>query len=545
MNNVTFRFASTMLSTTTMLLLVVVASVRGADVQDSKILVHIPFHLHDPNGFDHIAADFGFGSILNSYQSLSEYVYYIEETLCYPVTNHSIGHPTTPADQSRQTPFILFIQGGGVCSHATKVRHGQMIGASAVVLAQPSCSCSDTNCSDIPCEDDSQVVLVNDGSAADISIPSFYLKKPFSEQLKDQLRKNQPVLMELQWGLSESIMNEDGQGSNNKPQIQFWTTAYDPHVRLETYMNIRTISQALSDHIDFLPQYSIINGTRYNCLGTAPDSSSETCDHLCTNFGRYCTNHATDLSGYAIVQETLRRLCIWEYSTDTYLLQTSNDVSPSVTGSSNSNKHSMFWDYVIYHKKECGSPSTFADVHCVEKAMKQAKIDPKKIDQCMTAAGSDTTNSKFDEAMKAQQRMGVVTLPSLAFNKHVLSRTSGALLFEIVCTEYWMSDVRAIPDICIKCASCPNTVGCVEHSGKCVDFKNEERYINPSKDKNSHKNDTKPKKKHRFWSTLGWLLLFGCAAGAAYYYYETQLKETRRSGTRPLMNDYLHLNMDG
>jgi hypothetical protein len=521
----------------------------GAAVKDSNILIHIPFHLHNANGFDHVKADFGFGSMLNSYQSISEYVYFIEETLCYPVTNHSIGYPAIPSEESWKPPFILFINGGGTCSHVTKVRHGQMIGASAVVLAQPHCFCTSANCTamypDDHCESDP--VLVNDGSAADISIPSFYLNKITAEELKTQLRKNQPVLMQLQWGLPEPTMNDsaDGKPSQKRPQVQFWSTAYDPNVRLDSYINIRSIVDAFSDRIDFIPNYSILDGQRFHCGGTEPNASGEPCDHLCTNFGRYCTNHATDLSGYSILQETLRRLCIWEHSTKYRLL--SEQVTDGVATSKIDQKHSIFWDYVMYHKKECASsPHTFADEHCVDAAMKHANIDAGRVLQCMADAGkidSDTTNAKLDDALKAQQKVGVVTLPSLVFNGKILSRASGALLFDVICSEYWMSEARTVPEICIKCASCPNTMGCVEHSGHCVEFKNEERYVDPSKN-NNHSNDTK-KKKHYFWSTLGWLIFFGCAAGAAYYYYETQLKGVRRMGSRPLMNDYLHLNVDG
>jgi hypothetical protein len=520
----------------------------GTAVKDSNILVHIPFHLHNPHGFDHVKADFGFGSMLNSYQSISEYVYYIEETLCFPVTNHSIGYPSFPATESWKPPFILFINGGGTCSHVTKVRHGQMIGASAVVLAQPHCFCSSVNCTAVypndPCE--SAPVLVNDGSASDVSIPSFYLNKITSEALKSQLRKNQPVLMQLQWGLPEPTMNDsiDGKSSQNRPQIQFWTTAYDPNVRLDTYINIRSVVDEFSDRIDFIPNYSIFDGQRYHCVGTQPNSSGEPCDHLCTNFGRYCTIHAMNLSGYAIVQETLRRLCIWEHSTNERLF--GEDVTNGIESTKNDKMHSIFWDYVIYHKKECSSsPHTFADERCINAAMKQAKVDSGRILQCMTDGGkidSDTTNTKLDDTLKAQQNIGVVTLPSLVLNGKILSRASGAVLFDVICSEYWMSEARTVPDICIKCASCPNTLGCVEHKGHCVEFKNEERYVDPSKNNQSYE---KKKKKRYFWSTLVWLIFFGSAAGAAFYYYETHLKDVRRMGSRPLMNDYFHLNVDG
>ena len=522
-----------------------ITNTLAATPKDSKVLVHIPFQIHDPEGFDHVKADFGFGSILNDFQSISSYVYYVDEVFCYPSTNHSAGHPTLEPGTSWKTPFILLINGGGACSHVTKVRNAQMVGAAAVILAQPQCSCSDTNCTatflhDTPpnCEDDAYVstVLINDGSAEDISIPSFYLMKTISEKIKDQLRQNQPVMMELQWGMTDTFMNDDTNTDHDTVEIQFWSSAYDPHVRIETYTDLRTIASAFSEnHISFVPQYNILDGHRWNCLNTATDDSP--CDHLCTNNGRYCTNHAIDLTGRAILNETLRQTCIFQHS------KANDDPKKGA------NKHDMYWEYVLYHKKECSKyPNTFTDPKCISDAMKQANIDKKTIDTCMDTAGGldgDVQNTFFDTAVAEKHQEGIVTIPALVFNNHVLHRASAYLLFEVICNEYWMSNVRVVPDICIKCSSCPNTVGCVENHGKCTEFNNHERYIMPDDKDHAHPSPASTKKKSHFWSRLGWMLFFGCAFGGAYYYYETHIKDARRSGSRPLMNDYLHLNVDG
>jgi hypothetical protein len=53
-------------------------------VANSRIMVHIPFHLHDPNGFPHVPAEFGLVSSLTE-GSISTYMYYVESNLCEPL----------------------------------------------------------------------------------------------------------------------------------------------------------------------------------------------------------------------------------------------------------------------------------------------------------------------------------------------------------------------------------------------------------------------------------------------------------------------------
>lgn len=484
-------------------------------------MVHIPFSLHDAAGFDHVRAQFGFDTV-SPPKSLSGFVYYIPETMCAPVTNQTAGHPAH--DTPWTTPYILLINGGGVCSEVTKVRHAQMIGASAVLLAMPRCLCADTKCTnatdpnatdpDVTKCDQNDPVLVNDGSGADVSIPSFFIMKPLGDALKDRLReKNLPALVELQWGIREEDM------THSRPRFHLWTTAYDPLVSLETYVDMRTVAKAFHDVADFSPRHSVIDGTRFQCHVEVTDDNGA-CDHLCTNNGRYCALHATDLSGSAIVKETLRRMCIWEHF--------------------KANPANQYWDYVIYHKQQCGRPDQFANQKCVDEAMRVAKIDAATVSECMSNAGNmdaDVANGLLDAAIVDQRNSGIVSLPAIAINNKVLKWTSANSLFDTICTEYWLSGIDKIPAICETCSACPNAIGCLE-KGHCVDYSNEERHPNTGFPSNSNSNNKKGRRGWKiFWSLTA---VFG-VAGAAFYYYNNQQSRQQRHGGN-FMSNYLHLS---
>ena len=71
----------------------------------------------------------------------------------------------------------------------------------------------------------------------------------------------------------------------------------------------------LANNTLFTPHYYILDGRNWKC-----DTKFPKCGNQCTNQGRYCAvdpERDLDLgiSGLDVVQEDLRQLCIWKFST--------------------------------------------------------------------------------------------------------------------------------------------------------------------------------------------------------------------------------------
>jgi hypothetical protein len=487
----------------------------------SRIYVHIPFQIHNPFGFEHVQAEFGFQQQHSRAGDIAEYLYWIDDELCSPLMwNKTRGYPAHT--DGYHTPFILMANDGS-CSSVTKARHAQQVGASALVIAKSECYCRDKGCVDKYPNDrsclDHEPALVNDGSAQDISIPSFMIFKDLAETLKDQLfSKNQAVLMELVWGIhpQEGVHTD----TDSIPlEYHLWTTAYDPLVDLETYSNLKTVADALQGKARFSPRYRLMDGSRFGC---GDNNEEGPCDHLCTNHGRYCATHARDLSGHAIVKETLRRLCIWKHAEEVDQTQ-------------------VWWDYILYHKEHCGKdPFQFASENCIHDAMKASKADASIIDQCMTDSGDVETNlpnSLLDHQLQSQKTSGVVSIPAMTINDRVLEHTSTWSLFESVCREYWLSPVPA-PETCLTCATCPNVIGCLQE-GHCVAFSDQHKKTHKGSAGGGGSNSNNKKKKNH-WAKVFWLFVFCLIGYVAYRRY--QQMQQYAGGERPSLNEYFALN---
>jgi hypothetical protein len=475
-------------------------SVVASNNATSRVNVHIPSKLQTPGGVGHVQAEFGFQQ---SSGSISSFVYFIDRPLCRAIDYKNMTQIYPFPTGGLKSPFILLVDGSN-CSAVAKARHAQLAGASALVIADEHCRCSDKNCTDKfgPECQPSDPVLVNDGSGSDVSIPSFLLFKTAAESVKEQLKKNQTVLMELTWGLKDDV-----QTTSQPVNFSLWTTAHDPVLDIETYVNLRTVAAALKDTAYFSPCFSLLDGSRFQCNEEADTKGP--CDHLCTNHGRYCAVHARDLSGYAIVRESLRRLCIWRHYGDP----------------PNNNDAIVYWDYVIFHLENCHDPNQYVDPGCLQKSMAHAKIDEKVIDQCMSDTGDldeNVPNTLLDDMLVKQERSGVVSLPAIAVNQKVLDHTSSYSLFEAICYHFWLSGSPSVPDVCETCGSCPNKIGCLEH-GHCVPF--------------SHK-QVPQKKKHRGWTTPILFFFAFLIGGGVWYYYKRRDEFNYRAG---LVTGYMQL----
>jgi hypothetical protein len=479
----------------------------------SLVNVHIPFSLHNRSGEDHKLAHYG---LQHPQGSLAAYVYGTDQSLCdsWNSKNGTAGYPEHVSTKGLQSPFFLLVEhASSECTAVTQARHAQAIGAAAILISETACRCSHHICMDAHrndknnqnCLSDDQDILVNDGSAGDVTIPSVLLYRMRGDEIRDTLRKNQPVWMEITWGLKENY-------DSTKPSVihyNLWTTPYDPLLDLDTYRNIRTIANALDPHgAQFQPRYSIVSGDRFDC--TKQLDTNGPCDHLCTNQGRYCALHRYDLSGNAIVTETLRRLCIWQ------------DYGTKDT--------THFWDYILHHMEHCTTPQQFSDPTCIQMSLEAAKVDSARIQQCMVDSGGldgDESNHLLETQLSLQAHAGILQLPALVVDNRTLDEPTSFHLWEGLCRRFWSRNLSTTPDVCFRCGNCPNVLGCLQQ-GHCVDF------APPAPSQQS------PKHHSSGWKTFLWITVTLAAIGGAYYYYKrSQDSEGIRGG---LLTNYFQLS---
>jgi PA domain len=529
---------------------------------NSKVVIHIPTDHHNPQGEHHIAAGFGTGSKSTFRGSVAAYVKFVDDTLCQPLYVTAMTQNTTivlyPKDDTtkkeneehKHAPFFLMVNRGGGCSFVTKARHAQHMGAMGVIFADHQCLCSDKNCTDAH-KDDKQTCqstpphVVNDGSAGDISIPSFLLDKKTSEMLKVELKShNQPVQIEYTWGLPDvdHVMNDP-----THPHVwyQLITTAYDePIMDLETYHNLRVLTTKFDQYLHFKPRYALVDGTHFECP-RQPENGA--CHELCTNGGRYCSpKPRSDIPGKAVVIETLRRLCIWSHYGE--------DSETHKTG------RPIWWDYILFHMAHCTAikedgSDYYSDIQCIEDAFRHAKIDGSLINECMMDSGgvdTDVINNLLEEQLQSES--GVVSVPAITVNKILLDEPSSFHLYDAMCTHYFYAAqqsvlpdkdaLKQVPELCSKCYKCENKVGCVEHDGKCVGYDfhdhHDENTNEDSGDKDHHHNQGSSKKKGKG----RWVFLFFLSAGlvgGGYYYYKQNQDEFGSSSGGGVLNGYFQL----
>merc|ERR1712232_331061 len=194
----------------------------------------------------------------------------------------------------------------GSCTFVKKVRNAQRAGAAGVIIADNTCLCSDQECmskAQVPTCETTEPIMADDGSGADISIPSFLMFKHDADAVKDELQMDRPVQIEMAWSLPKP---------DDRVEYDLWTVPTDV-VSHEFLKNFKVIAKALGDKAYFTPHMYIYDGIKSHCQG---NDGENFCYNLCTNNGRYCaTDPDNDLdkgiSGADVVKESLRRLCIW------------------------------------------------------------------------------------------------------------------------------------------------------------------------------------------------------------------------------------------
>jgi hypothetical protein len=350
------------------------------------------------------------------------------------------GYPTREKDETKQmahwrTPFILMVDRGD-CTFVKKVRNAQKLGAAGVVIADNTCLCVSSDVCKTKtgqCET-KEPIMADDGSGADITIPSFLMFKQDADPIKAALKNNTVVRMQMSWALPRP---------DSRVEFELWTTPKDL-VSRPLQQHFRQVAKALDDNAQFTPHMYVYDGIVAGCQGMDGESQ---CFNLCTNEGRYCATDPDDdldsgISGADVVAESLRRLCVWrEYGKDGIGMP--------------------WWDYVDEFLYRCDTDDMFTNMDCIKDCMVRSGVDPAKIEMCIEDAGGleeNVQNTILEAEMAAREAAGVVILPSFVVNNAPLR---GALtvneVFTAICAGY--ADGME-PAICKKCNMCDDVEKC-------------------------------------------------------------------------------------
>jgi len=344
-----------------------------------------------------------------------------------------------PTKEKKTLPssFILMVNRGS-CTFQTKVRNAQKSGATALIVADNICRCSDEEAGlctshDTTCEEEPPF-MGSDGSEDDIHIPSMLMLKHDADIIKMKLVAGHSVRLEIAWmRVPTEIV-----------QYNLWTTPAN-FVSTQFLLDFRDVALALQDNAKFKP-YTVIH---HGCTHKIKD----VCDKECTNNGRYCASYSSDdepfdeldLHGNVFVKESLRRMCIWkEYGEENGLGK-------------------EWWNYVVNFIDLCHSEEFFDNEDCIADVYQHSSIDKSKVDICMKESGGlegDVENSLLEEEKKAEMSHGNYNvIPSVEVNTfEVEGDLSAENVFNAICSNF-LDDAK--PEICRLCVDTSSLNECV------------------------------------------------------------------------------------
>ncbi|CAB9530946.1 Vacuolar-sorting receptor 1 [Seminavis robusta] len=464
----------------------------------SRLQVHIPKTLTRDKGYDHREALFGVPPYGGSIQQT---VYYADQDLCDSNVDTTKGFPERKDGGHWPSPYILMVDRGD-CTFVRKVRNAQRSGAAGVIIADNKCLCSaGDKCKPDDAEEVCEMkepIMADDGSGSDISIPSFLMFKEDADPIREVLKQNKMVRMEMTW----AIPKED-----NRVEYDLFTTPTDSISR-PFQDQFKAAALALGKHAKFTPHMYIYDGIKAGCQGFDGENQ---CYNLCTNNGRYCATDPDDdldsgISGADVVTESLRRACIWKiYGAD--------------------GVGEKWWTYVEEFMYRCQEEDYFMSDDCINDVYVHAGVVKGDVDACMLDSGGlegDESNSVLEAQLGEREASGVVIIPSMYVDTAAIR---GALefstVFKAVCAGYTSNTE---PEVCKKCANCLDEYGCVVQ-GKCT-----------AGGVSGIKSGVTPE---AFAGTLGVMVFIFCIAGFIQW---RRTQSQMRNQVRGIMAEYMPLD---
>lgn len=345
--------------------------------------------------------------------------------------------------------------------------------------------------------------MADDGSGADVSIPSFLIFKMDADKIKAELKNNRPVQVEMTWSLPTP---------DDRVEYDIWSVPSDQASK-DFFMTFKKLAKALSDRAYFTPHMYIYDGLRAGCQGVNGENQ---CLNLCTNNGRYCALDPEDdleagISGADVVRESLRRLCIWNHY------------------GSEDGIGEKWWDYVVQFNQRCGEDADyFNNPDCIKDVYKHSGVDGDKIERCMKDSGGlegNAPNNKLDLEIASQAARGVVMIPTAFVNTIALrGRLTSSNVFQAICAGY---SEGTKPAICNACGNCPDAIPCVEN-GFCS-------ATGHTGAANAVNNGVST---HTFATSM--LLVIGLFTGLGVWHYK-RTREEMREQVRGILAEYMPL----
>jgi len=435
-------------------------SVWNASNSNSKLQIHIPKNLTVQGGYEHRDALFGTPEYGGSIQ---QKLYYADSTMCDYSNDATMGgYPERNPKGPWKPPYILMVE-RGECSFVQKVRNAQKVGAAGVIIADDRCKCFHADKCTPDNEDEEcearEPLMADDGSGADITIPSFLMFKQDADPVKAELKKNHMVRLEMAW----ARLNP-----HQRVEYELWDVVDDPRTRAFAE-EFKPAALALAEHARFTPHLVVFDGISTGCHPGEYDEiqeddmmeevMEEVCTDMCTNQGRYCAAppdaEDSQITGRDIVRESLRRECIW------YLYGHDNGIGEE------------WWNYVATFNKRCNNDNYFNNLDCIQDAMKVANVNPDEVTDCEQQTGGyeeDKENLLLQLQMDLIKISGVIILPAAFVNKEELrGGIDFATVFVAVCAGF---TTGAEPEICTQCGSCVSEeLECVNSGGRCPSLK--------------------------------------------------------------------------
>jgi hypothetical protein len=334
------------------------------------------------------------------------------------------------------------------------------MGASAVIFADNVCLCNSQECIDKNPDDSSRTcestlpILADDGSGDDISIPSVLMLKQDMDPIITAILEGKFIVAELSW---RPLVPPEEWEVENVVDVELFSLPFQEEIFLTEF---RDMVLALGDSVVFTPHNYIYDGVAANCYGGS--GGQNLCSSLCTNNGRYCAvdprNPDGDLhvgiSGADIVEESLRRQCIW-----------------NVYKELDDGCGEVWWDYIFHFNHLCvKNTSTIAGPRCVRTASRHACVDETFVWKCMKESGGlkgDVENVVLEEAIAVQRERGVVILPSVFVNStaYASGQVTALNILRAICDR--LPNV-ADSFVCELCANprCRDPLACLS-TGQC------------------------------------------------------------------------------